>query len=445
MRLSGCALWRPIAVASLLSTAVACSAPQRRPTPPNPAPAKAIAPKAAEIPLPDQAPTLAVQPQSPWQRMRKRFALSNCDYSDAVLVEARRYTRNPQRFSETWRSAMPLMLLVLEQIESHDLPGEFALLPYVESHYQQLPAKGRGPAGMWQLTAATAVDRGLRISDGHDERLDPLAATDAVIGLIERYDREFADWRAANMAFNAGEFRFKRALAGRNASTMNAEEFARLKLSPTTHQHFARLLALACIIAEPQRFTVTLPEPEPAAALQEVVLPSAIDLRLAAALASLHLDELVRLNAAWSGQENPSGPASRLLLPRTNVDRFKSALAALPTTMLSHWTLQRLDASTTLDTLASSLDIPSSILAAANHLEPDARLLPGIRLLLPGREADSRANESAQTHTIKRGDTLSTIARRYGVRLEDLLRWNAITTKSILRPGSTLKLGAPSP
>ncbi|HET9034318.1 MAG TPA: LysM peptidoglycan-binding domain-containing protein [Dokdonella sp.] len=368
----------------------------------------------------------------------------DCDDNQAVLKEARRYTRHPQRFNANWSKAMPLLMLVLEQIERHDLPGEFALLPYVESHYRQLPPSGNGPAGMWQLMGRTAVDQGLKVSRSYDERLDALASTAAAIGLLERYDRQFSDWRLADMAFNAGEYRIKRALGKQLHQQLDSEDLAGLKVSSTTHQHLARLMALSCIINDPQRFSVTLPQPDNGIALQALTLPSAMDLRLAAALAELPLAELLRFNAAWSRQKNPSGPTTRLLLPQQKVANFNFALTKFPPAMLSDWHLQTIDVSTTLDTLASSLETPATLLASANQLDPTQTLHPGKAILLPGRATESESTTSTQTHTIRRGDTLSAIARHYGVRLADLLHWNALSNTSILRPGAILRVHAPT-
>ncbi|MEO7936740.1 MAG: LysM peptidoglycan-binding domain-containing protein [Dokdonella sp.] len=448
MRLATYRTWWQLAATCLLSTLAACSVVEQRPIPAKTTQtlAKTTQNAEREAGVGEPAPPSTTNPLTPWQRLRQRFALPGCDYSDAVIAEARRYTRQPKHFSNNWRDAMPLLLLVLERIERHDLPGEFALLPYVESHYRQLPARSNGAAGMWQLMGRTAVDHGLRVGRDHDERLDALAATDVAIELIERYDREFGDWRAADLAFNAGEFRVKRALAGRQASDLSAEDLAHMKLSATTHQHLVRLIALACIIKEPQRFGVTLPDVDPAAELKEVALPVAIDLRLAAALAELPLTDLFRFNPTWIGQPSQSGPAIRLLLPTANVDRFNEALAYIPGSSLGAWHVQRMESPTSLDELATVLNTDPSVLALANRLERGSSLLPGQTLLLPGVQTSFKTGENiGETHTIKTGDTLSAIAHRYGVSLKNLLHWNTLTNKSILRTGSTLRIQAPSP
>ena len=386
---------------------------------------------------------VALIPLSPWQRLRPRFALPACEYSEAVRQEARRYTRSANLFSASWQRSMPLLLLVIDEIERRDLPGEFALLPYVESGYQPLPATGKGPAGIWQLMGRTATARGLQVGHHYDQRLDALASTDVALDLIERYDREFGDWRIATMAFNAGEFRLKRALHGKSAADLDAHELARLKLTATTHQHLARMLALSCIISDPQRFGVSLPDAEPGDELRLVVPPSPIDLRLAAALAELPLDEVLRFNPAWRGQARPSGPAARVLLPAHSIERFNAALSKFPPAMLTDWRTQQIEQTRALSDLSAELDVPIDLIAAANQLEPGTNVEYGVRLLLPGAGLGSEAPEQPGVHIVERGDTLSGIARHYQIGLASLLRWNHLTSRSVLRIGARLRLHAP--
>lgn len=88
---------------------------------------------------PAAAITQPSAPDSPWQRLRRRFVLNACDYRPEVRRLAQIEARNPRLFEASWREAMPLLLLVVEQLEERDLPGELALVPWVESRYQPLP------------------------------------------------------------------------------------------------------------------------------------------------------------------------------------------------------------------------------------------------------------------------------------------------------------------
>ena len=78
------------------------------------------------------------------------------------------------------------------------MPGEFAFLPWVESSYNMLPARGDGVAGMWQLMPFTARENGLRVDGDYDGRLDVTASSRTALGLLKQYKESFGDWRLAN-------------------------------------------------------------------------------------------------------------------------------------------------------------------------------------------------------------------------------------------------------
>lgn len=426
-----------------LLLASACSAPRPR------ADAQASPPVHAEQITEPGVETAATQPQggasdaprSPWQRLRERFAMPGCDYSAAVQTQARRYAQSPARFSASWQQAMPLLLLVVDELEKRNLPGELALLPYVESHYRLVPGKGGGPAGAWQLMPRTAVDRGLRVDRIFDERLDMLASTRVALDLLERLHRQFDDWRLATMAYNAGEFRIKAALRKAPGSDLSAASLEALKLSPVTHQHLARVLGLACLIGEPERFGVTLPAAEESDFLENVILPQRIDPALAARLAGLPAFEFSRYNASASASGEFPAMAHRILLPKTRIEQFRHSLSRIPEDRRGAWQPYRVREPTSLAQLSSRLGIPVSALAAANAIDPGANLHERQDVIVPSQ---TPAADGADVHVVRRGDTLSDIARHYGLRLAELMRWNALDRHSILRIGAPLQLRAPA-
>lgn len=432
-------------IVPVLSLLVACAA-----TTPRPAAPATVTPTVPAAPTPTIPATIvhaeiapAGAAESPWQRIRERFAMPGCDYSAQVMHWAQRFAVHPERFADTWRPAMPFLLLALDDIERRNLPGEFALLPYVESHYQALPGNGQRPAGAWQLMPRTARDQGLRVSHDYDGRLDAIDSTRVALDLLERYDREFGDWRLATMAFNAGEYRVKRELRDRAAATLDATELASLKLSPITHEHLAKLLALACIIADPQRFGVILPEPQAADVLAEQMIEGVVDLRVAARYAGMSFENLQRLNAAQLGERSaPTGP-HRLLLPRQQVAQFVAMELTDPKALRGVWRTMKIPRTTALSRIASDATIPATTLALANGLDPEATLTAGTSLLVPGQAAVAHVRASTagnETHVIRSGDTLSAIAHRYGVRITELLNWNSLHANSVLRLGAHLRL-----
>lgn len=329
-------------------------------------------------------------------RLRARFADPPCVQDRVVQRWESTYAKWPPRFVAQVESILPLMAMVVEELESHHLPGEFALLPIVESWYRPVAGSPRTAYGMWQFAAATARHEGLAIAPGIDERLAPAAATRAAMHYLAGLQNRFGDWRLASMAFNAGEYRLKRALA--KQSQPGRPEAARHLppgLAMTTYEHLAKMQALACLLAEPARFGVELPQGafEP---VRVAPIPAGLDtLDQVAARCGLAASEVRRLNPGFLDARIAIGAAREVLLPRGAAERLAQASAAQ--------------------------DAPALAATEPQTPAPVAPVQP-------------------RTYRIRAGDTLGAIARRHGLRLAELLRWNALDVRALLRPGQVLRL-----
>jgi membrane-bound lytic murein transglycosylase D len=425
----------------------ACSISPERPAPsprievPEPAPIVPTPPPSlAPAPVePLETAGSSAETSSPWPRLRSRFAMDGCDYRPQVVRWARIYTRSPRRFAASWDRAMPFLLLVVDEIERRDLPAEFAMLPYVESGYEPVAARGDHAAGMWQLMPDTARGEGLVITADYDARLDATASTNAALGLVARYEKEFGDWRLADMAFNSGEYRVRRLLKGRDAHSLSAAELGKIAFNPITHDHLDRLLALSCIVADPERFGVTLPEPDADDRLKTVTLQSGMDVRLAARLAGVDPAAMRRFNAAYRRHRMVSGVPHELLMPASRVDRFESAARDIPIAFWSDWREERAARTSGLASWAAEVGIPLAALAAANAIDEGSTIGPSQRLLLPGRDAaEDGAPAPSTTHVVRAGDTLTGIARRYHVPLAEIRKLNPSANARALHPGDRL-------
>lgn len=434
----GCSL---LGAACLLLAA--CSTQPAKPQNPAPPPLATPSPDAVAAGLPTVAPA-AAPPVPFWVALRARFAMPGCEYNTAVMRWAHWYTENPSGFTLSVRQSLPLLMLVAERLAQRDIPGEFAFLPYIESNYMPLESSGKRAAGIWQLMPDTAREAGLPVGRSYDGRLDIAASTDAALQLLGHYHDVFDSWRLADMAFNAGEFAVRRHFDGENAS-YSATELSRLQLRHGAHDHLAKLLAMACIVRDPTRFAVQLPEPEAGDYLVQTVLPAALDLQLAARLAGLDAARLRQLNRGFRKARMPAAGPFHLLLPRTHGDALQAGLNAIPQALWSHWHAITLRKPETVGVLASAYQIDEAVLAAANAIGVDAQLAAGAQVLLPGRgEADlaPTLDASADTHIVRAGDTLWDIARGAHVSVPELRRWNGLTDNARLRIGQHLRLQA---
>jgi membrane-bound lytic murein transglycosylase D len=443
------ARWRALALATLAAALAACSTAPERSAVPAPTIMLPPAPTAPAVEPPGSADLTApethanVEITSPWATLRSRFAMKSCDYRPQVLRWAKRYTASPRHFEAGWERAMPFLEIVVEELDRRNLPGEFAMLPYVESGYEPVASRGGQPAGMWQLDPDTAREEGLVITPDYDGRLDVAASTTAALSLIERYQKEFGDWRLADMAFNSGEYRVKKLLKGRDAHSMTAAELGKLAFNQITHDHLDRLLALSCIAADPDRFGVTLPEPSADDRLKTIILQSGMDVRLAARLAGVETAELKRYNAAYRRNRMVPGMPYQLLMPASSVERFQAAAQAIPVAFWNDWREQKAARTSGLASWAAEVGIPVAVLAAANSMQETETVGPTTRLLLPGRDADVAGKAArSPTYVIKAGDTPTSIAHECGLSLADLKRMNPTLDSKRLRPGVRLRVGA---
>lgn len=367
-RLSLPVTWsRSLLAGILLCTMSACMKESVRPTPVPPAlPAPTIEPgPEPEPPRPEPQPTLA--DPSPWARLRSSFVLPGCEVHPRIEERARRLLRAKATFIGTWQAAMPFLLVVIDEIERRDLAGELALLPFIESRYRPVPAGSRRAAGMWQLVAGTARAHGVRIDATVDERLDAFASTHAALDLLEHLHGEFADWRLAIMAYNAGEFRLKRALAGRNATTLSMNEIDHLAVSATTHQFLDQVFALNCIIRDPERFDINLPEADADSRL--VTLDQALDLRLVERLTGLPLNDLQRFNAAHDSRH--------VHIPAEAAQRLSERLSGLAQPVPVHWRTLRIDQAIDIAALARQAGADEATLVTVNQLDTSSPIPAG--------------------------------------------------------------------
>lgn len=314
---------------SILLGACASMPSPRQPAVESPPPAPTTEP-AAKPATGEPAPA----PQANiWERLRGSFAMADCDADPAIMAWASRYTRSPKQFESQLRAVLPRLAYVQQVADEYDVAGEFVLLPWVESHFRPAPTgKRHHSAGMWQLMPVTAGAMGLRIDGRYDGRLDIPAATHAVMKLLEQYHEQFHDWRVADYAYNAGEFSVRRIIRNHG---MPAEQpvIPDWPVRKVTREHLVKLLAMACVVREPERFHVSLPSLPGEDRLVKTSIPHSMPIAQVANHAGMPVDALKQLNPAFRGNLIDTDAASYLLLPASHAQQF---LEAMPTQQAGH-------------------------------------------------------------------------------------------------------------
>lgn len=379
------------------------------------------------------------------------------------------YQRNANTLRRSLDRADPFMAWILDQLEANKLPTELALLPVIESGYQPLASSPSHAAGLWQFIPSTGNRFGLQQNRWYDGRRDVVASTQAALEYFTYLRDEFdGDWLLALAAYNAGEGTVARAVR-RNRERGLPTDYWSLDLPSQTQEYVPKLLALRDIVATPGHYGIALPNLDATTQIALIETSSGMDLGKAASMAGISLADVQRLNPGLRRTTTPPQGPHLLVVPLAVADRFAAHLADLSdadeaasrqvalsqsenaaSVQKSH----RVRAGETLWSLARRYGFAVEQLAELNGLGRRDALRAGQILNVSGGARDVAATQSesksvtvADTHdrhsmqyTVRRGDSLIQISRRYRVSISDLRKWNGLGANQYLQPGQKLTL-----
>lgn len=385
-----------------------------------------------------------------WQRLFALYQLPEIDHP-RIRAELRWYAANLDYLEQIQKRARPYLYTIVKEIERNGLPGELALLPIVESAFQPYARSPKQAAGLWQFIPSTGEQYGLKQNQWVDLRHDVHASTRAAVRYLKKLHADFGDWLLALAAYNAGEGRVMQEIV-KNRLLFRQTDFWHLDLPEETKAYVPKLLAVARLFANAERYGFAL-KPIPNRPLYaRIDVGSQIDLALAAQLADMPLEAIQRLNPGFRRRVTaPDGP-HRLVLPLEKVELFEERLAQLPKSRWVHWQSPGLPGETLVH-LNRSYKTPPKVLKTANHLNgdrvragqmssiaadhPTQSRLEVVRSQVPGRIHNQ---PQVKIHVVRSGETLWAVARRYGMEIGQLLRLNGLRTASTLRVGQRLRV-----
>lgn len=379
----------------------------------------------------------AAEVQGLWQRLRRGFEIRDVQHS-AVERELARWMRWPITITQASERARPFLYHVVEETERRELPAEFALVPFVETGFQLTARSHRNAVGLWQIMPATGKRFGLGRNWWYDGRQDFLASTDAALEYLNYLYRRFdGDPLLALAAYNAGEGRVDAART-QNRNRGRDQDFWSLSLPSETRRYVPRVLALAQIIDQPERYQVQLAPIANRPVLVSVETGGQIELAVAAELADLDMNQLRRLNPGYLRWATaPEGPHV-LVVPTAAAAALEAGLDSLPESSRIRWDSHRVARGDTLWGLSRRYGVSTAILRQTNGLRGD-RIRLGQTLLVPHAPTEAAADDkSKQIYVVRRGDSLWSIARRFGVSYRQIASWNGLHVNATIRPGERL-------
>jgi membrane-bound lytic murein transglycosylase D len=391
----------------------------------------------------------ASAPRDVWERIRRGFAIPDLK-SPMVRKKTAEYARNGSSLQGMLDRSRPYLFHIVEEIEKRGLPMELALLPMVESAFNPMAYSRARASGLWQFIPGTGRRYELQQTWWYDGRRDVIDSTGAALDHLAALYKIHKNWHLALASYNWGEGAVSRAIA-KNRAAGKKTDYSSLRMPRETSQYVPKLQALKNIIADPKRYGVVL-DPIPNEPYFAVVMETPdIDVRLAAQLAEMPLEEFMALNPGFSRPITRAEEVDRLVLPWDKVSVFHQNLARHTDRNLVSWRVYRPQRGDTVGTIARRFGLSIAELKRVNGIAARSWKLPQALVVPMGAETAAAQPASASTgntaapapkvHVVRHGDTLSTIAEKYRVKLQDLKRWNKVGP--VLRVGQKIYLGAP--
>jgi peptidoglycan lytic transglycosylase D len=322
------------------------------------------------------------------------------------------------------------------------VPQDLIYLAVAESGFQPRAVNRRSRAGgMWQFMPHG--EYGLARSAYVDERFDPEKSTLAYARYMKFLYNQLGDWYLAMAAYDHGAGNIQREVAKTGYADF-WELYKRHELPSETQNYVPEILAAIIIANHPQQYgfdDITL---DPPVLTDTVTINYSIDLRLVSDLVGAPVDEIEALNPSLLRMVTPPDDPFDLHLPAGTATMFDQRVALIPEDRRSAWRYHPVAAGDTLASVAAAYRVPVAELARANQLGRDDSIAGLQALVVPVPPSPERMTRT-RLYIVRRGDTLVTIADRFGVSLTQLRRWNGIPSGIHVATGRRLHVAEPAP
>jgi membrane-bound lytic murein transglycosylase D len=330
--------------------------------------------------------------------------------------------------------------MIMRVLKEEGVPQDLFYLAVAESGFRpQAVNRGTGAGGMWQFMPYGPY--GLERNGWYDERFDPEKATRAYARWIKAQYEQLGDWYLAMAAYNWGAGNVQRAVE-RTGYADFWELYRRNNLPAETKNYVPIILAVTIMSKNPKQYGLEDITPDPPLITDTVTTSYAVDLRLVADVVNTPAQEIVGLNPSLLRMTTPPDESFDLHLPAGSKDLFQKRIAEIPEDKRRYWRFHVLSSSESLEDVARQYRVSVSEIAFVNQLNSTTDLSGVDSLVIPVAPAASSSARNS-TYQTRRGDTLVTVADRFGVTVDQLQRWNHIRSTA-LSPGRRLYVAEPA-
>jgi membrane-bound lytic murein transglycosylase D len=303
------------------------------------------------------------------------------------------------------------------------VPQDLIYLAVAESGFNPRAMNPKSHAGgMWQFMPTGSY--GLARNSYVDERFDPEKSTRAYARYMKFIHDQLGDWYLSMAGYDWGSGNVQRAVQKTGYADF-WELYKRNNLPGETKNYVPEILAAIIIANHPSQYGFDEVTLDPPVLTDTVTINSSVDLRLVSDIVDAPIDELTALNPSLLRMVTPPDTPFDLHLPAGTATLFEQRIALIPEGKRNAWRYHRVASDDTLDSVAHTYRVSVAELAAANQLGENKSVSGMEGLVVPQTPAVAPATRMSM-YTARKGDTLVTIADRFGVSLIELRRWNKI-------------------
>jgi len=349
-----------------------------------------------------------------------------------------------------------------EELARRGMPPSLRYLPVVESGYLPSAVSRAGATGLWQIMGPTATGLGLSVTSMVDDRRDPFAATLAALDYLEELNAQFDSWILALAAYNAGRGRISGILSQYGAGAVQSEDerfiLISSRLPAETRDFIPRFYAAATLAGDPvsHGFPPVVPRP---LTFDEVIVSDATSLDVVARAAGVPEEEILALNPQYLRGFTPPGEIRTVRVPQGRSFQFERNYALIPPGERLSFVEHVVASGETFSHIAARYGVSLADLTGVNSQVDPRRLQIGMRVVIPvGAQAGTQGGggtassgvvtvASAQgvqprggVHVVTSGESFWTIARLYGISIQELTAANGRSAGDVIRTGEQLRI-----
>ncbi|WP_022664620.1 lytic transglycosylase [Desulfospira joergensenii] len=339
--------------------------------------------------------------------------------------------------------------LIVQELKKSGLPEEISWLPLIESGFKLRALSSARALGLWQFIPSTGYKFGLTRNYYIDERMDPEKATRAAITYLKELHNLFGDWTTALAAYNCGEGRVLRIIRGQKINYLDNFWDLYQNLPRETARYVPRFLATVHIVNNLEKYNISIDNPLSPIPYKSVEINKQLRLKDVARGSGVKLSTLKELNPELRYSLLPPETYA-LRIPEDKAAQFMAKLDTIKSTYSPPpvFVYHRVRRGDTLSGLARRYKTSVRAISLANNIGRTHTIVAGKVLKIPNRRragAVPAALTTAKpaTYTVKRGDNLWIIARKFSTNTKQLMAANNLTNTN-LRIGQTLLIHSKS-